>query len=483
MNQFLSRELISKHMIEKFDKIINQKISESKIAPSKDLWSKIEAELDEKDNKKIVLFPFWQNGLFKQVAAAAVIFLLGGITANIFFNDNSTSLNGQFSKESNTNNALINEGQNSNAILKTNSLATNEVVSTENQEVSNSEKITNTNFVSTTATKTATTTTIIRSSNTTKKSNHFGMGLVGNTPSANSNANNNTLMSNSLANNSTNEYLSASDYNWIYDEETGAYEVVLKQENELLNNSFLINNAVNKNSSNGLLANETNSLDAKKEGETSMMSLIEKEQDEEIETVELNEEEDSYKQFKTKAVKLNYKGFWLGPNVGYESLFVGGVHYPGGSFGVDLGYDFGGSFGIQTGVKYAINSKVVGINNSDGNPVEYKSEMNSVHVPLLFRYKFTKLTQKYSKPLSLNLLAGADYSFIDRKGLHQLGFVVGTEYDIFTQADLMFTIGLRGGVYNNLNRNQIVIPETLTPLNYTLSAYIAIRFIDWAKKS
>jgi len=215
---------------------------------------------------------------------------------------------------------------------------------------------------------------------------------------------------------------------------------------------------------------------------TAMMSIVEKEDTTKDETLEIPEIEDSYRQFKTKVSKLNYQGFWLGPNVGYESVFAGGRHYPGVSFGVDLGYDFGGSVGLQTGIRYAINSKIIKEYTDPNASTEYKSEFNSVHIPLLLRYKFTKLTQAYSRPLSLNLLAGADYAFVDQKNIHQLGFVLGAEYDIFTQADLMFTIGAKGSLNNNLNIAKINIPEKLNSFNYGLNVYLSVRFIDWAKK-
>ncbi len=435
-------------MSNKFDKLINKKISETKLSPSSDLWDKIEASLDEKKNKKILILPLWSSTVFKQVIAASAIFLLGGLSAFYYMNSNSSHL--EISK--------IKKHQSIHSTSNVNSENDIIPIASNEKNVKTTEKTLNNHSLKTNS-------LTIQSNN--KKlplSKNILLNTVTNHSVLNSftkNKKNNTL---AFKNNT-----SVKDYVWIYDNKTNTYQVILKE------NYLVI--ASNKNSIASFEAEKTNI-------DLPMMSLTkeEKEYKEEKEVVELKEEDDSYKQFRTKVQKLNYQGFWLGPNIGYKSLFIAGNHYAGGSFGIDFGYDFGGSFGIQTGLIYAINTKNIALENQLENNGEYRSEFNSLHIPLMMRYKITKMAKNYSKPLSFNLLAGADYSYMDRKKIHQLGFVAGAEYDIFTQADLMFTLGLRTGIYNNLNIKNINIPEKITPFSYSLDAYLSVRFIDWVKK-
>lgn len=441
-------------MSNKFDKLINKKINETKLSPSSDLWGKIEASLDEKENKKVLILPFLSSTVFKNTIAASAIFLLGGLS--VFFYMNTPTTNTQISKNKSINS--VESHSKKTSILKNEEIVSNllnKSSSTKSKDVNYSNKKYN--------------------SNNKKKLNHFKNShnsIQHNTAKYTSNLHsllnpdNNHLINNSNSGNNT----SAKDYIWIFDKQTNAFQVVLKE------------NDINENSSKNILA--STEFKNPKQLDLPMMSLTQEEESfkEENEVVEIKDEDDGYKQFRTKIQKLNYQGFWLGPNIGYKSLFIAGGHYAGGSFGIDFGYDFGGSFGIQTGLLYAINSKNITLENVDENDGQYKSEFNSLHVPLLMRYKITKMAKNYSKPLSFNLLAGADYAFLDRKKIHQLGFIAGAEYDIFTQADLMFTLGLRGGIYNNLNIKNVNIPEKITPFSYSLDAYLSVRFIDWVKK-
>jgi len=427
-------------MSKKFDKLIKQKIENLKIAPSNTLWEKIEKELDKKDNIKPFIIPFWSFPLFKRTIAASVIFLLGGITTYMFLNK-STSTTHISSIEKNTIETNLNETK----------YITKEVENKSTNSVANNNKKSNTsNSININLN-----TKPLLSNNT----NFSGKtDLVVNQNNSNNNFVNTNKSSNLIGN-----------YVWVYDKELKAYNVLLKS------------NIIEKELENKQIAKLSN-LEFEKT--TSFMSIEDKEEskEEKVEVLEIQDEDDSYKQFKTKVRKLNYQGFWIGPNVGYQSVFIANKHYSGGSFGIDIGYDFGRSIGIQSGIQYSINSRILEKINEEGIMEDYKSEFNGVHIPLMLRYKFTKLTQIYSNPLSFNLIAGLDYSYVNTKNLNQLGLILGTEYDIFTQADLMLTFGIKAGIYNNLNLNKLNIPENINRYNYTLNAYLSVRFIDWVKK-
>ncbi len=440
-------------MSKEFDKKINQKISESEIAPSAGLWEKIEAELPQEKRKKgFFILPLFGTPMFKTAIAASVMFLLGGFSTYYFMNNNAPALANKNNVESNTNKQFIKQN---NLNKENNNLEDKNKFQAKNNT---KQESLSTNFLSKKANNNKAATT--KSASVSNKfANSKNPALIFN--------------NNIVASNNSNANLifgtQARDYTWVYDENTGAYSVQLKSE-QVQNTNF---------EDNSLMANTINQ---ENENETSFMSLAEEEKEEKLEILEENEEEPVLKAFNSKTNRINYQGFWLGPKVGFEGVFVADEFYPGGSFGVDVGYDFASSWGIQTGLKYALNSKMIKL-EQDGKTIDYKSEFNSLHIPLYARYKFTKLTQAYSKPLSLNIVGGLDYAYADRKKLHQLGLNLGAEYDIFTQADLMLTVGARAGIYNNLNLNKIDAPEKINRYNYMLSAYLSVRFIDWAKKN
>ena len=91
-------------MSKEFDKKINQKISESEIAPSAGLWEKIEAELPQEKRKKgFFILPLFGTPMFKTAIAASVMFLLGGFSTYYFMNNNAPALANKNNVESNTN--------------------------------------------------------------------------------------------------------------------------------------------------------------------------------------------------------------------------------------------------------------------------------------------------------------------------------------------------------------------------------------------
>lgn len=457
-------------MKKNFDKKIKQKIDQAEISPSAGLWDKIEAQLPKEEQKKgFFLLPLFGSPLFKQAIAASVMFLLGGMTVYYILDQDKTA---QYLVEQNGNN--INTSKNT-ASTSTKNLIEDE--KEKNKDFTNHFRQKNT----TSETKTTITNNdvpqhsnfskSIYSNNINNKNSTTKISTKNTTKKAYSNP---LIKLNNGAEETTSKNMNASDYAWIYDESTGAYEVVLKTNKTEIKTSNLLENS--------LFAQEENTNKDQVEDLPSYMSLIEKKEAKKLEVLEKTEDEPVLKAFNSKNKRLNYKGFWLGPQLGFEGVFVGKSFYAGGSFGVDAGYDFG-TWGIQSGLKYALNSKTIQI-TADGSLQDYKSEFNSLHLPLYARYKFTSIknSKLNARPISLNLIGGFDYAYVDRKKLHQLGLNLGVEYDIFTQADLMITIGAKGGVYNNLNLYELDFKENISRYNYLLNTYISVRFIDWAKK-
>lgn len=440
-------------MNKKFDQKLKQKLENLEIAPTNSLWEKIEQELDSKKKKKALIIPFWYSPAFRKTIAASVMFLLGGLSTYMILNTNSLN------KLSSNDKELVPESETNliNPYVISENIFDNELKEIQTNEKENLKNNTKTNLVNP---------FIINKINSVSKLNNTLNSITSNNYYSNIKQEN-PLENNSNKNNSSNSLnLAVSDYAWVYDNNLNAYNVVLKK--EYIQEPNLI----------------SSNLDFNIKESTSFMSLENKEEkeEEEIEILEIKDEEDSYKQFKPKVKKLNYKGFWLGPNIGYESVFIAKNHYPGASFGIDIAYDFGGSFGLQSGLKYSLNHKFITLTNNEGSEENYKSEFNGLHIPLILRYKFTKLSKIYSKPLSFNLIAGIDYSYIDTKKLNQIGLVAGAEYDIFTQIDMMLTFGLKGGLYNNLNLNKIDIPENINQYNYNINTYLSLRFLDRPRK-
>lgn len=214
--------------------------------------------------------------------------------------------------------------------------------------------------------------------------------------------------------------------------------------------------------------------------QTYSLSIIEQEEVETSKIVEI-EENSYFSRVQITKPSISYSGWWLGAQTEYNSIFNASKHYSNFLIGMPVGYDFKNNMGLQSGIFYSGIFEPSQSSNLD-MPVVIDAQMHSsINVPLLFRYKFTRYSERLSKPTSINLVSGVDYGLGLSSGFQQLGFRAGAEYDIFFGETTMLTLGFQGGFFRNYT------PQTdnylsNNKMNYKIGVYSSLRFLGLKKQ-
>lgn len=164
------------------------------------------------------------------------------------------------------------------------------------------------------------------------------------------------------------------------------------------------------------------------------------------------------------------------------------VMYPitlGYQYGSNLGFDFGSKFGVEMGLyKARQGQKITQIVNL--KKIESELEMDYIHVPVTFKYKWEQFSNLTKNPVILNYIFGVQYSRLQNfesnisetllskssiERTQDVGFLIGLEYDIFLSKNYYLTFGARStyayngsdfknmfnGVSNNSKANNFTI--------------------------
>jgi len=157
----------------------------------------------------------------------------------------------------------------------------------------------------------------------------------------------------------------------------------------------------------------------------------------------------------------------------------------GTQYGVSLGYDFSHKFGMEIegifrsaqGIRFQeirYNGKLV---------INAELDLDYMHFPVIFKYKWSKISSRTYNPRVLNLLAGLQYSRLktvdyisdwsdfevpeDMFNKNELGITFGLEYDFFLHKNFYISFGARGTFlsdassfpYFNAKKSQINKPN------------------------
>ena len=141
----------------------------------------------------------------------------------------------------------------------------------------------------------------------------------------------------------------------------------------------------------------------------------------------------------------------------------------GYSYGMSMGYNFSQRFGIETelilnsvqGMSYADN--LYGKIRREGN-----IQLNYMHLPVMAKYKWSKVSTVTGYPVSLNLVGGVMYSRLREVQMsingeqlsapqelfakHELGMLLGLEYDVYISKSFFFTVGTRASVTTDVKQ-------------------------------
>lgn len=157
-----------------------------------------------------------------------------------------------------------------------------------------------------------------------------------------------------------------------------------------------------------------------------------------------------------KSEELNF----LGRHLRYDFDY-------GYSYGLTAGYDFSAQFGVETGFTFnSVQGQKLG-HEINGQRVNSEIDMNYMHIPVLFKYKWSKMSPVTRKPVVLNSVIGLQFSRLKSATIRtngeklrgeskfastDLGIVLGLEYDIFLSEKYYMTIGARGQLSSDIRR-------------------------------
>lgn len=172
------------------------------------------------------------------------------------------------------------------------------------------------------------------------------------------------------------------------------------------------------------------------------------------------------------------QGFYFGPMVGanQELLFVKkSAFYPlispdakfnthwGYDYGVRVGFTFNRHFGIEADCIINSYQQIQYTDNELGKiPVNGNIKLVYMHVPVIAKVKFSKVSRLSGQPVSLNILTGITYSRLTQSSMqvnesklnnlndlfaqNEMGLLVGIEYEWYVTRNLFFSFGGRGSI-------------------------------------
>jgi len=152
------------------------------------------------------------------------------------------------------------------------------------------------------------------------------------------------------------------------------------------------------------------------------------------------------------------------------------ISYPltfGHQYGGNIGFDFGTKFGFEIGV-YKANQGQTIAQIIDLKETKSEIRMDYLHLQLLFKNKWEQYSNLTRNPVILNYVYGiqyssfngyqstVDHSLISPSSIernHDLGFIMGLEYDIFFNKNYYLTLGARSTYTYGIDNFSEIISE------------------------
>ncbi len=135
----------------------------------------------------------------------------------------------------------------------------------------------------------------------------------------------------------------------------------------------------------------------------------------------------------------------------------------GASWGISAGYDFSQRFGIEAEwIIKSLQGQTYWENRYNKILINGQVNLQYMHVPVMFKYKWSKIGRHSQYPRALNLVAGVQYSRLrdaevvqnglDIDGVKELfnrdemGLLLGVEYDMFVHRNYFLSLGARASI-------------------------------------
>ena len=176
----------------------------------------------------------------------------------------------------------------------------------------------------------------------------------------------------------------------------------------------------------------------------------------------------------------------LGKDIIYD--FTGGYQY-----GISLGYNFSNKFAIEA--EWIISSKQ-GQNFVDNRfsklYLDGVIDLKYTQLPIMLKYKISRLSKLTKKPVSLNLVGGLAYSRLRSASItlnedeiknaeelfsqNQLGLVLGVEYDIYLHKYMFLSLGIRGSFYGDTKYFKTIGQDVPRTYDMLLGVHASLNF-------
>lgn len=183
-------------------------------------------------------------------------------------------------------------------------------------------------------------------------------------------------------------------------------------------------------------------------------------------------------------IKQSATNNFIGKDIEYQFKY-------GYSYGISFGYNFNEKMGIETEINYTQQGQSYIDNTSRKIPIAGNIDLTYLKVPVMFKYKWVKVSGITQQPVAFNLLFGPMYNRLiqseykvtneqfAQKAIipeNELGLVLGFEYDLFMSRNTFLTLGLRTGVSSDVKSFPYAGPNVLKTLNLDLGIGAAVNF-------
>lgn len=189
---------------------------------------------------------------------------------------------------------------------------------------------------------------------------------------------------------------------------------------------------------------------------------------------------------------INYSHNWMAQKDfneyvtrrGLKNAFNGGL-----AFGLNAGYNFNGRIGVQVDWLFSSSEgHALKIPDEMGETVQ-KIHINYMRVPVLVKYRMSRLSRLNASPMVINYIAGVEYGRLNWVNMdekveivkpedfneHEWGLVLGLEYDLHLDKNYFLTLGARGKFSTDINDFPSILHSDLEQM-HNFSLGITARF-------
>lgn len=171
------------------------------------------------------------------------------------------------------------------------------------------------------------------------------------------------------------------------------------------------------------------------------------------------------------------------------------------SFNFDVGYQYGITVGYNFSHRWALEAQWI-ISSAQGQRyvdnrygklfIHGDIQLNYTQLPVMVKYRFSRMGNITKLPISFNLVAGMAYSRMRSASMtlnedvisnaeeffarNEIGLIMGMEYDVYATRNMFVTMGLRGSVYADTKSLKHMRGDSPRIYNFLVGVHAGINF-------